>query len=73
LIALIEWIKRLIVMIIAWLSGPGQGLTIPWNIAADPALPPGWLRVPIEIAPDPPQLDRVPWLKIPLEVATDAY
>lgn len=48
---LIEWIKRLIAAILAWLSDPGQGLT-----------------VPIEIAPDQLQTDRVPWLKIPLEV-----
>lgn len=70
MIALIEWLKRLIAAIAAWFAGldSASGLAIPWHIATDPASPPGWLRVPLDVAPDPPRPGDAPWLKIPLEI-----
>lgn len=68
---LFEWLKQIIEMIRAWLKPrSGPVLAIPWSVAADPPIvpPPGWLHVPVEIAPDPERLGDRPCLKIPLEV-----
>lgn len=54
MITLLEWLKRLIAAIVAWLKGPAQGLAVPIEIAPDPHRPDhqSWLDIPLEVATD---------------------